>query len=87
MPEIYSVMLEAVNNGDKETAYAMQRLSDAYGNLYQQGKTLGESLWALKVLMKEKKLCEPIVMPPLRGMDKSEEDKLITGLKKLLSES
>ena len=44
--------------------------------VYQTEKTLGESLWALKVLMKEKGLCEPIVMPPLQSLSKEEEDKL-----------
>ena len=34
--------------------------------IYQSGRTLGESLWALKLLMKEKGLCEAVVMPPLQ---------------------
>ncbi len=53
---------------DYKEVYAMQKLSDKYGNLYQEGKTLGESLWALKVLMQEKDLCEAVVMPPLQPM-------------------
>lgn len=64
-PEIYYKMLNAVNENDYTTAFAMQQLSDEYGNLYQAGKTLGESLLALKILMKEKGLCEAVVMPPL----------------------
>lgn len=64
-PEIYSRMWNAVKENDHAQAYAMQQLSDEYGNLYQAGKTLGESLLALKKLMKEKGLCEAVVMPPL----------------------
>jgi len=64
-PEIYAAMLKAVKENNHEEAYAMQKLSDEYGNLYQSGKTLGESLVALKILMKEKKICEAVVMPPL----------------------
>jgi dihydrodipicolinate synthase/N-acetylneuraminate lyase len=75
-PEIYAAMLNAVEEGNNEKAYEMQALSDVYGNVYQAGKTLGESLWALKLLMKEKGLCEAIVMPPLQAISAEEEIKL-----------
>ncbi len=82
VPEIYSVMLKAVDEDDHVKAYEMQQLSDVYGDLYQGGKTLGESLWALKVLMKEKGLCEAIVMPPLQSLP-AEETKLKEGFRNL----
>ena len=75
-PEIYFEMIKAVESADHQKAYEMQKLSDLYGGLFQNGKTLGESLWALKILMKEKGLCEPIVMPPLQSLGKEEEDNL-----------
>jgi len=81
--DIYEEMLKAVERGDHAKAYEMQRLSDAYGNLYQSGKTLGESLWALKVLMRHKGLCESTVMPPLHSLDSEEENKLIKGFLEL----
>jgi 4-hydroxy-tetrahydrodipicolinate synthase len=83
VPEIYSMMINAVREGNHQKAYEMQKLSDDYGNLYQGGKTLGESLWALKVLMKQKDLCESVVMPPLQPMAKEEEQRLIKELKQL----
>ena len=64
-PEIYADMIKAFENEDKDKMYEMQRLSDEYGALYQAGRTLGESLHALKLLMKEKGLCQGYVMPPL----------------------
>lgn len=64
-PEVYADMIKAFENGDKDKMYAMQQLSDDYGALYQANRTLGESLHALKLLMKEKGLCEEYVMPPL----------------------
>ena len=76
IPEIYSEMLEAVELGDNQKAYEMQKLSDMYGGIYQSGRTWGEGVWALKVLMKEKGLCEAIVMPPLQSLDEEEENKL-----------
>ena len=64
-PEIYSEMMTAFKLGDKEKLFAMQKLSDDYGALYQSNRTLGESLHALKLLMKDKGICEEYVMPPL----------------------
>lgn len=77
LPEIYEEMEKAVDAGDKVKAFAMQKLSDVYGNLYQGGKTLGESLWALKALMQYKGICEDVVMPPLQSLSKEEKNRLI----------
>lgn len=77
MPEIYDEMVKAVDAGDHAKAFEMQKLSDVFGNLYQSGKTLGESLWALKVLMQSKGLCEDVVMPPLQSLSEDEKQKLI----------
>ncbi|HMU09300.1 MAG TPA: dihydrodipicolinate synthase family protein [Ferruginibacter sp.] len=64
-PEIYAGMLHAFEQGDKEKLFALQKLSDEYGALYQSNRTLGESLRELKTLMHKKGLCEALVMPPL----------------------
>jgi len=77
MPEIYDEMKKAVEAGDHTKAYDMQKLSDVYGNLYQSGKTLGESLWALKALMQYNGICEDVVMPPLQSLNEEEKTKLI----------
>jgi 4-hydroxy-tetrahydrodipicolinate synthase len=83
IPEVYSEMVKAIDAGDHNKAYEMQKLSDVYGSLYQSGKTLGESLWALKVLMKENGLCNEVVMPPLQSLSKEEALKLIRSMKEL----
>jgi dihydrodipicolinate synthase/N-acetylneuraminate lyase len=75
---IYAEMLIAVKAGDTGKAYEMQQLSDVYGNLYQGGKTLGESLWALKILMQYKGICGDTVMPPLQAISEEEKQKLIS---------
>ena len=64
-PELYANMWHAWKKGDRETLALLQEQSDAYGALYQANRSLGESLHALKILMKEKGLCEEYVMPPL----------------------
>lgn len=80
-PVIYQKMWEAVRTGNEILANEMQQYSDAGGSMYQSGKTLGESLWALKVLMYERGLCQPIVMPPLQPLNEKEVDKLKTQLR------
>ncbi|RXK58008.1 dihydrodipicolinate synthase family protein [Lacibacter luteus] len=83
MPEIYEDMLQAVDAGDHAKAFEMQKLSDVYGNLYQGGKTLGESLWALKAVMQYKGICDDVVMPPLQTLGEEEKSNLINAFKKL----
>lgn len=77
LPGIYNDMQKAILNNDEEQAYALQRLSDVFGNLYQGGRTLGNSLWALKTLMKSVGLCEAHVMPPLQSGTADEAARLV----------
>jgi len=83
-PEIYSDMLQAVLDGNHTKARALQVSSDELGNVYQYGRTLGESLWALKVLMNERGLCLPYVMPPLEAMSDDEKFAIIESLGEFL---
>jgi len=68
VPGIYRALLQASIKGDAASAAAMQLLSDRFGNLYQQGKTLGQSLGVLKWLMKRQGICEAVMMPPLQQL-------------------
>jgi 4-hydroxy-tetrahydrodipicolinate synthase len=83
-PKLYVDLYNSARGGEEEKALALQELSDVLGNLYQQGRTLGESLWALKVLMKESGLCEPYVLPPLYEQGEVEVKKLQAGLQQVL---
>jgi dihydrodipicolinate synthase/N-acetylneuraminate lyase len=76
-PGLYNELYNAALQGDAEKAHALQKQSDVLGNVYQSGKTLGESLWALKVLMKKEGLCETYMMPPLHQLSGEEEQKVI----------
>lgn len=82
-PGIYQKMVQAIEAGDEALVYAMQQHSDTGGALYQSGRTLGESLWALKVLMHEKGLCQPVVMPPLLPQDENQAKELKETLSKI----
>ncbi|WP_461451537.1 dihydrodipicolinate synthase family protein [Mucilaginibacter sp.] len=76
-PHIYDGLYKAVKNGDHERAYKFQKLSDAMGDVYQKGKLLGESLWALKVCMHELDLCDEYVMPPIYPLGDDERNKIL----------
>jgi dihydrodipicolinate synthase/N-acetylneuraminate lyase len=76
-PGLYNDLYNAAMQGNADKAYELQKLSDALGNVYQGGKTLGESLWALKVLMKKEGLCDTYMMPPLHQLSNEEEQKVI----------
>ena len=85
-PKLYNDLYRAAKEKNYEKAFSLQKLSDALGTVYQQGRTLGESLWALKVLMREYGLCEAHVMPPVYAQSNEEENKLRILLKEILKE-
>jgi dihydrodipicolinate synthase/N-acetylneuraminate lyase len=77
-PGLYNELYQAAINGNEAKAMELQKHSDVLGNVYQGGKTLGESLWALKVIMKkEGLLSDTSMMPPLHQLSKEEEQKVL----------
>jgi 4-hydroxy-tetrahydrodipicolinate synthase len=84
-PGVYDELYNAAVAGNAEIANALQKQSDILGNVYQGGKTLGESLWALKVLMKKEGLCDTYMMPPLHQLSDEEEQKVINNLEAVSS--
>jgi dihydrodipicolinate synthase/N-acetylneuraminate lyase len=85
-PGIYDDMIKAVHTGDHDKAFRLQKLSDSLGDVYQSGKLLGESLWALKVLMQELYLCKEYVMPPLHPLSNEVKNKLINDFHQLIDQ-
>jgi dihydrodipicolinate synthase/N-acetylneuraminate lyase len=84
VPEIYRRMLKSIASGDLSEAQSMQHLSDAYGALYQSGRTLGESLAALKSVMHHQGICGKMVMPPLTAMDDGSMNMLAQAFDRLI---
>lgn len=85
-PSIYDEMVHALRLGMHEKAYHYQQLSDLLGDIYQASKSLGESIWALKVLMKQIGLCQTYMTPPLCGMSAEEEENLKFSFNELIKE-
>ncbi|HXD78492.1 MAG TPA: dihydrodipicolinate synthase family protein [Puia sp.] len=64
-PGIYKKMEKAAAEADRDTLSRLQLQSNQLGESYQAGRTLGESLAALKLIMQREGLCQPYMMPPL----------------------
>ncbi len=85
IPGVYADIYRFAKAGDAENLARVQKHSEQVGNLYQGGRLLGESLWALKVLMHEAGLCQPVVMPPLTSLPQDTATTLRQGLHELVS--
>lgn len=76
-PGLYHDLYTAAAEGANEKALGLQAISDILGNLYQSGRTLGESLAALKLIMNKAGLCETHMMPPLSALSLNEKARLL----------
>lgn len=72
-PGMFRRLYEAAIAGDKATAMQMQDTTNEIAKIYQAGRTLGQSLTALKVMMQTEGLCSPDVLPPLTRLSADEE--------------
>lgn len=86
VPECYGKLYQAYLSNDEEAVMAYQAMTDKVGAIYQKGRTLGESLAALKVLMQSKALCGTTMMPPLSSLTPEEAEKVLVSFAELEKE-
>lgn len=72
-PKLYRRLFEAGERGDWTTAQTLQNQADEISSIYQNDRTLSQSLAALKVVMSALDLCQPHVLPPLLPLSRDEE--------------
>ena len=72
-PGMFRRLYTAAISGDKPTAMQMQDTTNEIAKIYQAGRTLGQSLTALKVMMQTDGMCTPDVLPPLTRLSAEEE--------------
>jgi len=72
-PGLYKQLFDHVKKGETEQAIQLQEKSDRISLFYQNGRNLGQSIAALKVLMAVKNRCRVYVLPPLSTMESGEE--------------
>lgn len=75
-PGMFRELYEAAVAGDVEKAKALQETTNGIAKIYQAGRTLGQSLTALKVMMQTDGLCTPDVLPPLTRLSSDEENRI-----------
>jgi len=74
VPFMFSALYDQVLAGNHEEAWQLQKQIDEIALIYQDGRSLAESLQALKVMMSELGLCEPYVIPPLQTLDTQSQE-------------
>ena len=76
IPEAFNQLYEAAVSGDMATADRIQAETNETAKIYQAGRTLGQSLCALKVMMQTKGLCDPWMLMPLTRLPEEEETRI-----------
>ncbi|MDR3220056.1 MAG: dihydrodipicolinate synthase family protein [Dysgonamonadaceae bacterium] len=76
VPEMYKELYDAFLRKDYLQAEKMQEKTDAVAAIYQKGRTLGQSLAALKAMMETRGLCQSYMMPPLTELSHPEIEEL-----------
>jgi 4-hydroxy-tetrahydrodipicolinate synthase len=78
VPSMFSSLYDHALQGNHEDAWLLQKQTDEIARIYQNGRSLGDSLQALKVMMSEMGLCKPYAIPPLQTCDPSSQEKIRT---------
>lgn len=76
VPEMFANLYNAAVKGDMALANSLQDETNEIAKIYQAGRTLGQSLTALKVMMQAKGLCEPWMLMPLTRLSEKEEQEI-----------
>lgn len=76
IPQICHLLCHAAQQADWKTAENLYSRMNAVASLYQKGRTLNESLAALKAAVHCQGLCAPNVLPPLRSLPPLEVEKI-----------
>lgn len=81
VPEMFAQLYEAALKGDTATADHLQDETNEIAKIYQAGRTLGQSLAALKVMMQTKGLCGTAMLMPLTPLSDTEKQTVLDALK------
>ena len=76
VPDMFNDRYSAATGGDMDTANRLQDETNEIAKIYQAGRTLGQSLTALKVMMQTKGLCDPWMLMPLTRLSAEEEQSI-----------
>jgi len=77
VPAMFRAMCESAAVQDWVKVEQLQTETDEIAKIYQSGRTLGNSLQALKVMMSVQGLCQPYAIPPLTDLPAAEQKEII----------
>jgi 4-hydroxy-tetrahydrodipicolinate synthase len=73
VPELWHRLDRAIRAGESDEASQLQETLDRVAAVYMKGRSVGQSIAALKACMAAKGLCGPGPLPPLRTLDEEEQ--------------
>jgi 4-hydroxy-tetrahydrodipicolinate synthase len=76
VPDFCCELFASAAAGRRSNAEQLQKRMMEAAMLYQRGRTLGQSLAALKAAMSLKDLCGPAVLSPLRTLEAQERESI-----------
>ncbi len=85
VPALWNRLFKASQGGYWSEVEELQRHADAIAQVFQRGRTLGQSLGALKACLCTLGLCETHMLPPLQGPNDDERAAVAAALAPLLS--
>jgi 4-hydroxy-tetrahydrodipicolinate synthase len=83
-PGMFKKLYDYSLNEQWEEAERIQMETDEIAKIYQNGRTLGESLQALKVMLSALDLCQPIAIPPLTNLPFEEQQEILKATKRIM---
>jgi len=84
VPGLFKQLYDFSLTGQWKKAEKVQAFTDKMALIYQEGRSLGESLQALKVIMSTFGLCETHAIPPLTELGDDVKESIITATKNFL---
>jgi 4-hydroxy-tetrahydrodipicolinate synthase len=76
-PAMFRAMCEYAVAKQWQKVEQLQTETDEIARIYQSGRTLGNSLQALKVMMSVQGLCQPYAIPPLTDLSTEEQQAIV----------
>ncbi len=86
VPGVCVALYRAVRQGDHPRAARLQALVDHASRLYASGRTMGQGIAAMKVVLHELGFCHPHVLPPLLVPDVAEQARIREEMHEVFSE-
>ena len=76
VPELYLDLYNATIQGDSDTANRLQNETNEISKIFQENRSLGESLASIKALLNVSGICGTSMFPPLTAVTKEDEAQL-----------